>query len=122
MNFVFSDDRVHHVFSILNRAPQGNEPQQWFFRFTDDQHRVYAVVAYLPNLSNNGDVLILEGTSMAGTECAWDFVSDDAQLLPFLKRIRHADGRLPHFEVLLATKNMSGSAVKNSMLAWRTSK
>jgi hypothetical protein len=73
----------------------------------------------LPNLSGNGNVLILEGTTIAGTESALDFVSDDSQLLPFLQQLRRADGRLPHFEVVLGANNMSGSAVKNSILAWR---
>jgi len=120
MNFVFFNDRVHKIFSVLNRTPHGDEARQWDSAYTDVQHRVYAVVAYLPNLSGNGNALILEGTSMAGTECAWDFVSDDSQLLPFLKRIQHADGTLPHFELVLGTNNVSGSAVKNNILAWRT--
>jgi len=120
MNFVFSYDREHHVTSVLNRAPRGSEPRQWDSRSSDVQRHVYGVVAYLPNLSGNGNVLILEGTSIAGTECALDFVSDDTQLLPFLKQIRRADGKLPRFEVVLGTSNMSGNAVKNSILAWRT--
>ena len=119
MNFVFSYDRENHKTSVLNRVPQGNEPRQWDSINTDKQHHVYGVVAYLPNLSGNGNVLILEGTTIAGTECALDFISDDSQLLPFLKQLRHADGKLPHFEVVLGTSNMSGSAVKNSILAWR---
>jgi hypothetical protein len=121
MNFVFFNDRVHQTFSVLNREPHGVEPRQWDSGYSDAQHRVYAVVAYLPNLSGNGNALILEGTSMAGTESAWDFVSDDSQLLPFLKRIRREDNTLPHFEVVLGTNNLSGSAVKNTVLAWRTS-
>lgn len=44
---------------------------------------VYGVVAFLPNSNRRGNVLILEGTSMLGTESAWDFVADDSQLLPF---------------------------------------
>ena len=120
MNFVFFNDRVRKNFSVLNREPRGGEPRQWDSHYTDAQHRVYAVVAFLPNLGENGNTLILEGTSMAGTESAWDFVSDDSQLLPFLQRIRRADGTLPHFEVVLGTNNMSGSAVKNTVLAWRT--
>jgi hypothetical protein len=120
MNFVFFNDRVKKSFSVLNREPRGGEPRQWDSHYTDVQHRVYAVVAFLPNLGGNGNTLILEGTSMAGTESAWDFVSDDSQLLPFLQRIRRADGTLPHFEVVLGTNNMSGSAVKNTVLAWRT--
>ncbi|HEY4051256.1 MAG TPA: hypothetical protein VGM27_30710, partial [Acidobacteriaceae bacterium] len=119
MNFVFSYDRAHHETSVLNRVPHGSEPRQWDSMIADKQHHVYGVVAYLPNLGGNGNVLILEGTSIAGTECALDFVSDDSQLLPFLKQLRHADGRLPHFEVVLGTNNMGGSAVKNSILAWR---
>ncbi|MGC2402363.1 MAG: hypothetical protein WA510_21395 [Acidobacteriaceae bacterium] len=121
MNFVFFNDREHRVFSVLNRQPGGNEPKRWDSGYNDAQHRVYAVVAYLPNLGGNGNALILEGTSMAGTECAWDFVSDDSQLLPFLKKIRRADGTIPHFELVLGTNNMNGSAVKNNVLAWRTS-
>jgi hypothetical protein len=120
MNFVFFNDRVHQTFSVLNRTPRGDEARQWDSEYNDTQHRVYGVVAYMPNLSGNGNVLILEGTSMAGTECAWDFVSDDSQLLPFLRKIRRADGTLPHFEVVLATNNMNGSAVKSNILAWRT--
>jgi hypothetical protein len=119
MNFVFSYDRANQKTSVLNRAPQGSEPRQWDSIVTDKQHHVYGVVAYLPNLSGNGNVLILEGTTIAGTESALDFVSDDSQLLPFLKQLRRADGRLLHFEVVLGTNNMSGSAVQNSILAWR---
>jgi hypothetical protein len=120
MNFVFFNDRARGIFSVMNRAPREGEPRQWDSGYSDAQHRVYAVVAYLPNLSGNGNTLILEGTSMAGTESAWDFVSDQTQLLPFLKRIRRPDNTLPHFEVVLGTNNMSGSAVKNTVLAWRT--
>jgi hypothetical protein len=120
MNFVFFNDRVRHVFSVFNREPRGTEPRQWDSGYSDAQHRVYAVVAYLPNLAGNGNALILEGTSMAGTESAWDFVSDDSQLLPFLNQIRRADKTVPHFEVVLGTNNVSGSAVKNTILAWRT--
>lgn len=122
MNFVFSYDRAHDKSTVINRVPIGNEPREWDSVHTEDQHHVYGVVAYLPNLSGNGNVLILEGTTIAGTESALDFVSDDSQLLPFLKQLRRADGTLPHFEVVLGTDNMSGSAVKNNILAWRIKK
>lgn len=119
MNFVFSYDRATDVLSVDNRNPRGNEPRQWDFGVSDPEHRVYAVVAYVSNLSRDGNVLILEGTSMAGTECAWDFVSDDSQLIPFLRRIRHADGTIPHFELVLGSQNEGGSAGRAKILAWR---
>ena len=74
----------------------------------------------MPNLAGDGNALILEGTSMSGTEAARDFVLDDSQLLPFLKQIQRADGTTPHFEVMLGTRNMSSSALNNDVLAWRT--
>ncbi|GGG91852.1 hypothetical protein [Silvibacterium dinghuense] len=120
MNFVFHMDRERHVFSVWNKVPQSGEPAAWDSSSgSDREHRVYCVVAYRPNLSGNGKVLILEGTSMAGTECAWDFASDDSRLLPFLQKIGSRYGSIPYFEVVLGTNNMSGSAVRSTILAWR---
>lgn len=121
MNFAFVDDYKHGVFSVLNRTPRGTEPARWNSVWNDPQRRVYGLVAYVPNLAGDGNALILEGTSMSGTEGAWDFVMDDSQLLPFLQRIQRPDGAVPHFEVLLGTQNMSASAVRSSVLAWRIS-
>ncbi len=120
MNFVFSNDRARKVMSVLNRAPRDKEAPRWDSVYADAQHRVYGVVAYLPNLNGDGNALILEGTSMAGTESAWDFVSDDSQLSPFLDPIRRSDGSIPHFEIVLGTNNFNGSAAKSTVLAWRT--
>lgn len=119
MNFVISKNWQTGGFSVLNRSPQGQEARQWESSRDVERPRVYGVVAYLPNLSGVGHALLLEGTSMAGTECAWDFASDDSQLAPFLNRIRRPDGTIPHFEVLLETSNMSGSALKGNIVAWR---
>jgi len=119
MNFVFSEARIRQ-YTVLNRVPKGTEPANWTSDYDDAHHRVYGVVAFLPNLSGAGSVLILEGTSMAGTECAWDFVSDDSSLLPFLNRIRRADGTIPHFQLVLDSINLTGSSVKRNVLAWRT--
>lgn len=119
MDFVFSNNLTTHIFSVINRSPRGNEPRQWDSDYYDQQHRVYGVAAFLPNLNGSGNVMILEGTSMSGTECASDFVADDLQLLPFLKKIARPDGSIPHFEVVLGTNNMGGSAAKGSVLAYR---
>jgi len=119
MNFLLQNDYRAKVFSVINKSPKGDEPTRWDSRLNDPQHRVYGVVAFVPNLSGHGNALLVEGTSMAGTEAAWDFVSDDSELLPFLKRIQRPDGEVPHFELLLGTQNMSSSAVHSTVLAWR---
>lgn len=121
MNFVLHNDYLARDFTVINRNPHPGEPAHWDSIWNDPQRRVYGVVAFTPNLSGNGNVLIVEGTSMAGTEAAWDFVSDDSDLLPFLRRIQRPDGKIPHFELLLANQNMNSSAVSSSIIAWRTS-
>lgn len=121
MNFVFSNAHIRE-YSVVNRAPVGAEPSVWSSNYDDPQHHVYGVIAFLPNLSGEGSVLLLEGTSMAGTECAWDFVADDSSLLPFLNRIKRADGTIPHFQLVLDSTNLTGSSVKRNILAWRVMK
>jgi hypothetical protein len=120
LNFLFKDD-YKAVFSILNRSPQKGEPARWQSRRDDPQRQVFGVVAYLPSFTGDGNTLLLEGTGMSGAEAGMDFVLDDAQLLPFLDRIRRPDGTLPHFEVLLETHNIGASAGQSEIIAWHTS-
>ena len=122
MNFVLQHDAQAHTHFVINRAPLQGEPERWQSALDDPQHRVYGVVAFVPNLTGDGDALILEGTSMSGTEAAWDFVRDEAKLSPFLQKVRKADGSVPHFELLIATNNFGASAVKISTVAWRVEK
>jgi hypothetical protein len=119
MNFVFQDNYKTGIYSVVNRSPKSGEPAHWDSVWNDPQRRVYGLVAYMPNLAGDGNALILEGTSMSGTEAARDFVMDDSKLLPFLKRIQRADGSIPHFELLLGTQNMSASALRSNLLSWR---
>ena len=123
MNFVFDYQRTRNsaITSVLNRHPRANEPSRWTSDGTNPSHPVYAVVAYLPNLSGTGSVLIIEGITMAGTECAWDFISDRSKLDSFIHTIRRSDRRIPYFEVVLGTNNISGSAGEASILATRVS-
>jgi hypothetical protein len=118
MNFVFADARIRQ-YTVLNRTPSGAEPSSWTANYDDPQHRVYGVVGFLPNLGGTGNVLLVEGTSMAGTQCAWDFVADDSSFLPFVNRIRRPDGSIPHFQLVLESTNLTGSAIKRNILAWR---
>jgi hypothetical protein len=121
MNFVFVHDHQKQRFLVLNRLPQSNELPRYEADLTSPVHRVYGVVALQPSIEGSGYVLLLEGTSMAGTESAADFVFDDSRLLPFLAKVRQKDGSLPYFELLLQSNNMNGSASGSEILAYRTS-
>lgn len=122
MNFVVRDDLLRRNFAVINRTPRGNELPLYNYDRLDPLHTVYGIVALRPGLGNSGDVLLLEGTSMAGTDAAADFVFDDARLLPFLKKIRNPNGSIPYFEMLLQSNNVNGDASQLKIVAYRTSR
>ncbi|WP_433964007.1 hypothetical protein [Tunturiibacter gelidiferens] len=120
MNFIFVHDHQNQRFLVLNRLPQNNELSRYEADLTGPVHRIYGLIALRPNIEGSGSVLLLEGTSMAGTESAADFIFDDSRLSPFLEKIRQKNGSLPYFELLLQSNNMNGSASGSSILAYRT--
>jgi hypothetical protein len=119
MNFVFVNDRPHQTMSVVNRSPRAGEAQHWESANQDAEHRVFGVLAFLPTVNGNGNALLLEGTSMAGTESAWDFVSDAKQFSAFMTQIGGSTKHVPYFEAVLGTNNFGGSAAKTTVLAWR---
>ena len=121
MNFSLVDERQKHSFVAINRLPRNGELSHYESNRLDPQHKVYGLIALQPNLQGSGEILLLEGTSMAGTESAADFVFDDGRLLPFLEKIKMRNGALPYFELLLQSNNMNGSASQSEILSYRTS-
>ena len=122
MNFVIEHNRAWGEFSVVNRVPRGTERARYEASKQDPSHTVYGVVALLPNFGGVGKVLILEGTSMAGTESAADFVFDSSRLTQFLHTIQGPDGVIPYFEVLLQSSNMDGNASQSQIVGYRTSR
>ena len=122
MNFVFRDNPKQKTSTIVNRAPSPGEQPEYSYDSSDTAQKVYGVVALQPNLTGTDKVLILEGTTMAGTQAAADFVLDDHLLLPFLTRIKSSTGQVPFFELLLESNNMNGTASKIKILGSRVSK
>jgi hypothetical protein len=114
MDFRLHDDLANGVRAFANRNPQAGEQNLYVCGQFE-----YGVLAFLPNLSNTGNVLIVEGTSVAGTQAISDFLFTDSNLDPFLTKIARKDGSIPHFEILLASRSVSGSASRSQIMAFR---
>jgi hypothetical protein len=114
MNFVLGDDLPRGVRAFENRNPQPGERNLYICGQFE-----YGVLAFLPNLSNTGNALMIEGTSVAGTQAISDFLFTDSSLAPFLKKIARKDGSIPHFEILLESRSISGSASRSQILSFR---
>jgi hypothetical protein len=120
MNFIGTDDGLHHGYIFVNRHPLAGEAAAFSTSEGDPTQRVLGVLAYLPNFEGTGHTLIVEGNSMAGTEAISDFLFDDAALLPFLRKVGKSDGTVPYFEVLIEANSVNGSAGPFRILAYRT--
>jgi hypothetical protein len=87
--------------------------------YSTEGGRVFAVIALLPNLSNSGNVLLLEGLNMTGTESALDFVLEKDRIEPLLKKLVRPDGTLPYFEILLECTTVTDNATPASVVQVR---
>jgi len=85
MNFAFDDKRDTYDFVVTNKSPQPGEAPTYKMVPSDPAHRAYALVALLPNLNGTGKVLIVEGSTMAGTDAASDFAFDGTKLASLLQ-------------------------------------
>lgn len=121
MNFYFQDNLRTGVATLQNRHPEPGEQPFYDMSGSGSDHVVYGLVAYRPNLSRSGDVLILEGLTMAGTQTASDFLLDSSSLQLFLAQIRKRDGSIPHFELLLRSVSVAGESSKVEAVAYRVS-
>lgn len=127
MNFVLEFDRDRHGPAFRNRSPRPGEPKMVAL---DSSLSVqgpeskliesYAVAALLPGLTDHGNVLILEGLSMEGTEAAGEFVLNPQRFGPFLRRIgQKSNEPVKPFEVLLKLTAVAGGFADPEVVAFR---
>jgi hypothetical protein len=93
---------------FLNRFPRAGEPALYTTKGQKEQ--TYGVIAYLPNLSNRGHVLIVAGLNTAGTQAATTFLLDPSLMLPTLSRAKSSRGEIQPFELLVGAGNVATNA------------
>jgi hypothetical protein len=103
------------------RSPRGGELARYMADVKGGEtYASLAVIAFVAGLDGEDDALLLEGTDMAGTEGACDFLLDAAPSSGFLSKLTRPDGSASHFEILLETKTVKGNASEPVVLAYRT--
>ncbi len=120
MNFVVHDDPDAGPLQVENRHPRPGEKAQYSYDSHDPEHRGLATIAFLPNLSGNGNLLVVQGFSLAGTQAAAEFATSGRDLDALLHNYSGNSAALPHFEILLSTVEINGMASRAVPLAWHT--
>jgi hypothetical protein len=119
LDFRFVYDKAISQEVIQNVHPRANELSTYVptarVRATGQS---YAIVAFIQNLDQSGQVLLLAGASGEGTEAAGRFASDLPRLSNALKRCGiPTTGPLHHFELVLRVNTMAGSSNTSDVVA-----
>lgn len=70
----------------------------------------YCRIAYLPNLSRTGNVLLISGLDMSSSDAGSEFVTSERRVEQLLSALGIGPSeKIPHFEVLLRTKVLIGT-------------
>jgi hypothetical protein len=117
MTFVIHDDPSTGSLRVENKRPRKGELSEYPYNSHDPEHQVLSTVAFLPNLSGNGSLLIVQGFNLAGTQAAAEFVTSGKDLDALLHAYGGKRGPLPHFEILLSSTETNGMASHTVPLA-----
>ncbi len=104
---------------IENAKPRPGEAATYASHWNEPAHETFAVVAFLPNLSGNGHLLVLEGLDVAGTQAAAETLLHPSAIDPILKSATRPDGSLRSFEVLLRSTSIESNATGTQVIASR---
>jgi hypothetical protein len=119
LNFTVNYDWKASRGFVRNKSPQNGEPPSYEETGSDGVHHNYGVLAFLRGIGSHGDALLFEGTGMAGTESAADFLFNEEAFGAFARKIGGNSDRMPHFEILLETTSIGGNAPQEQVLAYR---
>jgi hypothetical protein len=118
MNFTVDYDAAHSQAYITNHHPKPGEQATYMVSMNRNALIGYSVLAFLPNESDTGQILIVAGTDSDATAAAADFVTSEEQLSRLQAKLQVS--RLPYFELLLKTSRLSGASLGAELVAYRT--
>jgi hypothetical protein len=111
LDFKFVFDKAARSEFILNVNPRSNERSAYIPSARGSvAGDTYAIIAFVQNPDQYGQVLLLAGATAEGTAAAGKLVTDETRLLPVLQKCGiHPSSSVQHFELLLHLNSFAGS-------------
>ncbi len=120
-NFRIQVDAASKQSSVINKNPRAGERSSYLMIGEDGVPGVtYGLIAFSPS-EDAGNVLIIEGTNMEGTEAAGSMILDPQSAREMLALAGISERSRPHpfFEFLFETKVLAGAPSQTRIIAWR---
>ena len=108
--------------SIVNKAPRPGELGTYVVYGEDGAPgATYGLVNFFPSDGTTGNVLIIEGTNMEGTEAAGNLILDPKSAQDVFAQAGISDSSRSHsfFELLIESKVLAGEPSQTRVVAWR---
>lgn len=111
LDFRFVFDKATQSEFVLNVHPGQNERPTYVPTARGSlSGDTYAVIAFVQNPDQDGQVLLLAGATAEGTAAAGKLATDQTRLFPVLQKCGiHLSGPVQHFELLLHLNSIAGS-------------
>ena len=119
LNFAMEADRKQRLFYFRNKSPKPGEQEIYAPFERDGALETYADIALLPNLGNNGSVLLLAGISMVDTEAAGELLTRKDYWKDLSRIVGPEVVRNGYFEILVRTRAVAGAAGESKIVTWR---
>lgn len=119
LNFTLKYDAVANTIAVNNRSPLRGEQRSYTWTAVGPNEIGYAVITLTNNLSGNGKVLLVQGTTVAGEDAAADFLLDEKAMNEFLGSVIDSKGKLHNFQLLLGTTMTGGDSHESHIIASR---
>ncbi|MCE5310996.1 MAG: hypothetical protein LLG20_25425 [Acidobacteriales bacterium] len=119
MHFRFGFDQTTRQACFENPLPLAGELQ----RYANDPSTSYCQIAFLPNVGSAGNILVISGTDVEGTEAGGEFLTSEAGLTNLRKRLpSDRTGQFPYFEALLKSNRIGGTTPGCEIVLARSAK
>ena len=119
IDYSLDDEPADGLDNVNVKAPRPGEQSRYMAVVKGEGTYSLAVIAFVGGLEGDDHALLIEGTDMAGTEGACDFLLDSKASAAFFSTLTRPDGSVSHFELLLETKTVKGNASEPQILAYR---
>jgi hypothetical protein len=119
LDFRFAFDSVTRQEIVVNAHPLPLELPRYVPTASGKANgQVFAIMAFIQNLDQNGQVLLLAGTNCQGTEAAGKLAADLPRLSATLQRCGIAPSSpIRHFELLMRVNTMAGAPNSSDVVA-----
>ena len=115
LRFRYVYDRASHHSAFRDTSPSPGESGLYL----TDSKSSYCRIAFLPNLSGNGNILNVAGTETEGTEGGGEYITNEKMMAQLRQRLGASATPFPYFEALLRSDRIGGATPQLSIVAVR---